>query len=183
MISRLAAIAGSAFLLFCVGCGSSEDSDAKPVESAEPELRSVSPGDFAMVERPGAHALDPFGCRHYMKLRLTAGSGALSPALDSDNPQDMDPDGACGGEELPRNATSTYPLRFVERTACGASVYTGTITWTTSGAVTRTMKLTDYRGSTCPPAEVPSRIVAAITSTYQGQSNPIATYYSVDPRP
>jgi hypothetical protein len=44
--------------------------------------------------------------------------------------------------------------------------------------VTRSLHLTDYRVGSCKTK--PARLVAAITSSYQGQTNPIATYYSVD---
>jgi hypothetical protein len=135
-------------------------------------------GSFDMTEEPGGH-LDSFGCRHYMKLRFTTTSATLFPALDSADPSDMDEDGSCGGEELPPGADSQYPLRFKSKTDCGASVYTGTINWTESGAVKRTLTLTDFRGSTC---HAPSQISAAIVSTYHGETNPIATYYSVAER-
>lgn len=154
------------------GCAASE---AETPSTTGADLSSATAGSFDMTERPGGY-LSSFGCRHYMKLRITQTSATLSPALDSADPQDMDEDGSCGGEELPSGNGSRYPLRFQEKTDCGASVFSGTIVWTESGAVKRTLTLTDYRGSTC---ERESDITAAIVSTYQGETNPIATYYSV----
>jgi hypothetical protein len=161
--------------------GASDDSAA----GAEPELNAhssaLASGDFAMLESAGAQ-LSPFGCRHYANLHIGAGSAVtLSYRLDSADPSYMDADGSCGGEELPRNDGTDYPLSFVERTSCGASVYEGTIKWTESGKVTRTMRLTDSRTSACKSAE--ARLVAEIRSTYEGETHPITTYYSVDPRP
>ena len=43
---------------------------------------------------------------------------------------------------------------------------------------TRTMRLTDYRASTCTPK--PARVVAAVTSTFEGKTNPIGTFFRVD---
>lgn len=130
-----------------------------------------------MTETPGGQ-LDPIGCRHYMKLHLSATSATLTPALDSADPSDMDSDGSCGGEELPANEDSKYPLAKGEPTACGASTFTGTIKWTTDGKVTRTLTLTDYRTGHC--TDKPARIEADITSTYKGDTNKVASYYSVD---
>ena len=173
MIRRLLAV----FSFSLLGACASETSATSPT-SAEPEL-AASTTSFDMTET--AHSqLSTFGCRHYMKLRLAPNAATLSPALDSADPANMDRDGSCGGEELPHNSDSRYPLVLKERTACGASVFSGTIDWTTSGAVKRTLTLTDYRGSTC--AAPPARVVAAIVSSYQGSTNPIATYFSVDPR-
>jgi hypothetical protein len=173
-------VAGSA----ACGSGSGSGGDGPPTVGDEPELRAkaLAAGDFAMLETPGRQ-LDPFGCRHYMNLRVggdaTAPQAVLDPRLDSADPSFMDDDGSCGGEELPRNSASTYPLHFVEKSSCGAAIYEGTIKWTESGKVTRTLRLTDSRDATC--ADTKARLVAAVTSTYQGQTNPIATYYSVDP--
>ncbi|MDB4934948.1 MAG: hypothetical protein JWP87_1920 [Labilithrix sp.] len=165
-------------LLGLMAC-SGGTSDAPAVAGDEPELRekALPAGDFAMVEQAGG-TLSPFGCRHYMNLHVTAAQAVLDPRLDSADPADMDPDGSCGGEELPRNSASTYPVHFVEKSACGAMIYEGTIKWTDSGKVTRTLRLTDNRKATC--ADAKARVVAAITSSYQGSTNPIATYYSVD---
>jgi hypothetical protein len=164
-----------------VACGGTSDGSAAAGD--EPELRekTLAAGDFAMLEEPGRQ-LSPFGCRHYMNLHVAsigaAPQAVLDPRLDSANRADMDSDGSCGGEELPRNSASTYPLHFVERSTCGASVYEGTIKWTDSGKVTRTLRLTDNRKATC--ADAKARLVAAITSSYQGETHPITTYYSVD---
>ena len=165
-----------ALVALVAGC-SSQTEDTTSTAGAD--LVGATAGDFAMTEDPGGH-LDPFGCRHYMKLRITSTSATLSPALDSADPSEMDNDGSCGGEELPPNSASRYPLKLDSKTACGASVYKGTITWTESGAVKRTLTLTDFRGSTC---HAPSHVTAAIVSTYHGETNPIATYYSVDDKP
>jgi hypothetical protein len=166
-------------LVVMMGCAGSTDDAAV---GAEPELNAKSAlaaGDFAMLESAGSQ-LSTIGCRHYMNLHVGAASKVtLAPRLDSADPHDMDPDGSCGGEELPKNSATDYPLTFVSRSSCGAGVYEGTIKWTTDGKVTRKMRLTDARGSTC---KAKARVVAEITSTYQGQTNAIATYYSVDPR-
>lgn len=164
-----------------VGCGGSAAADIPADPTAEPELntKTLAAGDFPMVERAGDH-LSPFGCRHYQMLHVGMGrsgpEATLQSKLDSADPSDMDPDGSCGGEEIPRGSSSTYPLKLVSRTGCGASVYEGTIKWTESGKVTRTMRLTDSRGAACPTA--PAKLVAEVTSTYQGRTNPIATYYN-----
>jgi hypothetical protein len=160
-------------LLALAACASS-GKDPTVTEGAD---ISGATSDFAMTE--SAHGqLDPFGCRHYMKLHLAATSATLTPALDSADPQDMDSDGSCGGEELPPSDDSRYPLAKGAPTACGAATFTGTIKWTDDGKVTRTLTLTDYRAGHC--SDKPARVVAAITSTYQGETNPVATYYSVD---
>ena len=168
--------------LTAVACGGSTDTT---IAGDDPELNAASgltAGDFAMTEEAGGQ-LSPFGCRHYEELHVGGGKSpkaTLEPRLDSADKSEMDSDGSCGGEELPKNGNSVYPLAFVSKSDCGAAVYEGTIKWTTSGKVTRTMRLTDYRVGTCTTK--PARLVAAITSSYQGETNPIVTYYSVDPR-
>lgn len=169
--------------LTAAACGGSTDTS---IAGDDPELNAASAlaaGDFAMTEEAGGQ-LSPFGCRHYEELHVGGGKSpqaTLEPRLDSAaDKSEMDSDGSCGGEELPKNENSVYPLEFVSKNDCGAAIYEGTIKWTTSGKVTRTMRLTDYRVGACKTK--PARLVAAVTSSYQGETNPIATYYSVDPR-
>jgi hypothetical protein len=189
MISRIPSAA--LLLLVCTGvtvaaCGGSTDTS---IVGEEPELKTagtLAVGDFPMTERAGGQ-LSPFGCRHYQELdvqELHVGGGkspqaTLEPRLDSADKSEIDADGSCGGEELPKNNSSVYPLEYVSKNDCGAAIYEGTITWTTSGKVTRTMRLTDYRVGACKTK--PARLVAAVTSTYMNQTNPMATYFSVDP--
>jgi hypothetical protein len=167
--------------LTAVACGGSADA---AIAGDDPELNAASglaTGDFAMTEEAGGQ-LSPFGCRHYEELHVGGGKSpkaTLEPRLDSADKSEMDADGSCGGEEIAKNGGSVYPLKLVSKNDCGANVYEGTITWTASGKVTRTMRLTDYRVGKCKTK--PARLVAAITSSYQGGTNPIATYYSVDP--
>jgi hypothetical protein len=179
-------ISATAFSMLAALAVACSGSTSDPTSGAEPELGTgpaLASGDFPLVERAGDQ-LPPFGCRHYQVLHVGAARGAphalLEPKLDSADPADMDPDGSCGGEELPKNSQSDYPVKLVERTSCGAAVYEGTIKWTDSGKVTRTMRLTDYRIGNCTTR--PARLVAEVTSTYQGQTNKIGTFYSVDPR-
>ena len=182
MILHLDSVCGLALVvaLTAVACGGATDAG---VAGDEPELNASSglaAGDFATTEEAGGQ-LSPFGCRHYVELHVGGGKSpraTLEPRLDSADKSLIDPDGSCGGEELPKNDSSVYPLAFVSKNECGAAVYEGTIKWTTSGKVTRTLRLTDYRVGSCKTK--PARLVAAITSSYQGQTNPIATYYSVD---
>lgn len=168
--------------LLAVACGGSTDTS---LAGDDPELNAASglvAGDFATTEEAGGQ-LSPFGCRHYIELHVGGGKSpkaTLEPRLDSADKSQVDSDGSCGGEELPKNENSVYPLKAVSKNECGAAVYEGTIKWTTSGKVTRTLRLTDYRVGTCKTK--PARLVAALTSSYQGETNPIATYYSVDPR-
>ncbi|HSO31908.1 MAG TPA: hypothetical protein VLT33_05315 [Labilithrix sp.] len=163
-------------------CSGSSAADI-PTDSDDPELRSsakgLATGDFATTERAGGQ-LDPFGCRHYEMLHLKGLEATLEAKLDAADPGFMDPDGSCGGEELPRGLATKFPLRFVEKSSCGAAIFEGTIKWTESGRVTRTLRVTDYRDTTCK--DKPARVVAALTSTFEGQTNPIATYFTVDPR-
>ena len=171
------------FVASIVGCGGS-DASAIPVSSEEPEIKSteaaIAPADYAATENAGGQ-LDPIGCRHYTEMHLKGLDVTLEAKLDAADPEFMDPDGSCGGEELPKGSSTKYPVKLVEKTSCGAAVYIGKIKWTTDGKVTRTLTLTDYRGSKCTGKAKPARVVAAITSTYQGSTNTIATYYSVDP--
>lgn len=168
--------------LTAVACGGATDAG---IAGDDPELNAASglaAGDFAMTEQAGGQ-LSPFGCRHYEELHVGGGKSpkaTLEPRLDSADKSEVASDGSCGGEELPKNDSSVYRLAFVSKNDCGAAVYEGTIKWTTSGKVTRTMRLTDYRVGSCKTK--PARLVAAITSSYQGETNPIATYYSVDSR-
>ena len=177
----------SRVLLLCaagsvmVACGGAS---ADPTGGAEPEIvtaPALASGDFATAERAGDQ-LSPFGCRHYQMLHVGSAQGgphaSLEPKLDSANKSDMGADGSCGGEELPKNSTSTYPLKFVERTSCGAAVYEGTIKWTTDGKVTRTMRLTDYRVGSC--AMKPASLVAEVTSTFKGATNKIGSFFTID---
>jgi hypothetical protein len=158
------------------GCTASAVDEA----DVESELRGGPPkGEFSMLEQ-ASRQLPAFGCRHYMALHLSKLTAALEPRLDSTDPADMTA-GGCNGEEVPRNITSTYPLAYARKTACGAFVYEGIIDWTESGTVKRTLTLTDYRSSKCTGTSRPARIRADVVSKYQGASNPIATYYSVDP--
>ena len=184
MISRIRSTV--LLLLVCTGvmvaaCGGSTDAS---IAGDDPELKAtgaLAAGDFPMTEQAGGQ-LSPFGCRHYEELHVGGGKSpqaTLEPRLDSADKSAIDADGSCGGEELPKNNSSVYPLKYLSKNDCGAAIYEGTIKWTTSGKVTRTMRLTDYRVGTCKTK--PARLVTAITSTYQGQTNPIATYYSVDP--
>jgi hypothetical protein len=164
--------------LMATACGGSSD---VTIAGDDPELNSSSglaAGDFATTEEAGGQ-LSPFGCRHYEELHVGGGKSpkaTLEAKLDSADKSEIDSDGSCGGEELPKNDSTVYPLAVAGKNDCGAAVYEGTIKW--SGKVTRTMRLTDYRVGSCKTK--PARLVAAITSTYQGQTNPIATYYTVD---
>ena len=165
-----------------LACGGT--STEAPIDNAEPELgssgaKALAAGDFPTTERAGGQ-LDPFGCRHYQMLHLKGLDATLESKLDSADPSAMAADGSCGGEELPKGSSTKYPLRFVEKSTCGASVFEGTINWTSSGRVMRTMRLTDYRASTC--ASKPARVVAAVTSTFEGKTNPIGTFFSIDKR-
>lgn len=168
--------------LTAVACGGSTDTS---IAGDDPELNAaagLTAGDLATTDEAGGQ-LSPFGCRHYIELHVGGGQSpkaTLEPRLDSADKSEMGSDGSCGGEELPKNENSVYPLKAVAKNDCGAAVYEGTIKWTTSGKVTRTLRLTDYRVGTCKTK--PARLVAALTSSYQGETNPIATYYSVDPR-
>ena len=183
MIHPMKSVAASLFFsvgLTVAACGGSTDAS---VAGDDPELNAaagLAAGDFATTEEAGGQ-LSPFGCRHYIELHVGGGkspSATLEPRLDSADKSEMNSDGSCGGEELPKNENSVYPLKLVSKNACGANVYEGTIKWTTSGKVTRTLHLTDYRVGSCKSK--PARLVAAITSSYQGETNPIGTYYSVD---
>ena len=166
--------------LMATACGGSSD---VAIAGDAPELNSSSglaAGDFATTEEAGGQ-LSPFGCRHYEELHVGGGKSpkaTLEAKLDSADKSEIDSDGSCGGEELPKNDSTAYPLSSIGTNDCGAAIYEGTIKWT--GKVTRTMRLTDYRVGSCKTK--PARLVAAITSTYQGQTNPIATYYTVDTR-
>jgi hypothetical protein len=166
--------------LTAAACGGSTDAS---VAGDDPELNAaagLAAGDFPTSEQAGGQ-LSPFGCRHYIELHVGGGKSpqaTLEPRLDSADKSEIDADGSCGGEELPKNDSSVYPLKLMSKNACGANVYEGTIKWTTSGKVTRTLQVTDYRVGSCKTK--PARLVAAITSSYQGQTNPIATYYTVD---
>jgi hypothetical protein len=174
----LRTIAGLALTALLAACASSaQDGTSTAGADLSGAAASTSSSDFDMTETAGGQ-LDPIGCRHYTKLHLTSSAATLTPALDSADPSDMDSDGSCGGEELPPNGASKYPLAKGEPTDCGAATFTGTIKWTDDGKVTRTLTVTDYRTGHC--SSKPARIVAAITSTYQGETNKVATYYSVD---
>ena len=186
MIHRTNLTAALAFLATASLATACSGSSAEPIVGDDPELNaassSLASGDFPTVERAGDQ-LSPFGCRHYEQLTVGGGKSphaTLTAKLDSADPSEMDSDGSCGGEELPKGEKSDYPLKLVEKTSCGAKVFQGTIKWTTDGKVTRTMRLTDYRPGTC--ATKPARVVAELTSSYKGDTNKIATYYSVDPR-
>ena len=171
----------SLLFLVATACGGST-ADSPPDPTAAPELgtKTLPTGAFPMVERAGDQ-LPPFGCRHYQLLHVGTGRGGpeatLESKLDSADPSEMDSDGSCGGEELPRNSSSTYPLKLASTSSCGASIYEGTIKWTTDGKVTRTMRLTDSRSASCPGAA--ATLVAELTSSYKGETNKFATYYSV----
>lgn len=175
----------AALLLSCLAsaCGGTPAAEI-PSDTDDPELKSTASafaaGDFATTERAGGQ-LDPIGCRHYEMLHLKGLDATLEAKLDAADPGFMDPDGSCGGEELPKGTSTRYPVKFLEKTSCGASVFEGTIKWTTSGRVTRTLRVTDYRGSTCKGKDRPARVVAALTSKFEGATNIIGTYYSVDP--
>lgn len=184
MFSRIPSAA--LLLLVCTGvtvaaCGGSTDTS---IAGDDPELKTagaLAAGDYPMTEQAGGQ-LSPFGCRHYEELHVGGGKSpqaTLEPRLDSADKSEIAADGSCGGEELPKNNSSVYPLKYVSKNDCGAAIYEGTIKWTTSGKVTRTMRLTDYRVGACKTK--PARLVAAVTSNYMNQTNPIATYYSVDP--
>jgi hypothetical protein len=183
MISRIPSAA--LLLLVCTGitvaaCGGSTDSS---IAGDDPELKTagaLAAGDFPTTEQAGG-ALSPFGCRHYIELHVGGGKSpqaTLEPRLDSADKSEVEADGSCGGEELGKNENSVYPLKLASKTSCGANVFEGTIKWTASGKVTRTLRLTDYRVGTCKAK--PARLVAELTSTYMAQTNTIATYYSVD---
>ena len=171
--------------ILTTACGGSTAADI-PAEAADSELKStataLAPGDFPTTERAGGQ-LDPIGCRHYEVLHRKGLDVTTEAKLDAADPAFMDQDGSCGGEELPKGLATKFPLKFVQKNACGASIFDGTIKWTTSGRVTRTLRLTDCRGSKCKGADKLARVVAAITSTFEGATNPIATYFSVDPSP
>ncbi|MDB5218353.1 MAG: hypothetical protein JWO86_6280 [Myxococcaceae bacterium] len=168
--------------LTLVACSGSTDTS---VAGDDPELKaasSLAAGDFATTEQAGGQ-LSPIGCRHYIELHVGGGKSpqaTLEPRLDSADKSEIEADGSCGGEELPKNENSVYPLKFVSKNDCGANVFEGTIKWTTTGKVTRTLRLTDHRVGTCKTK--PALLVAELTSTYMGQTNAIATYFSVDPR-
>ena len=112
-----------------VACGGTSAPEI-PIDNAEPELASsakgIVAGDFATTERAGGQ-LDPFGCRHYQMLHLKGLDATLESKLDSADPSFMDSDGSCGGEEIPKGSSTKYPVRFVEKSGCGAAVFEGTM--------------------------------------------------------
>ena len=170
------------FALSATACSGSSASEI-PTESADSDLSVSTPqalgaGDFATTERAGGQ-LNSIGCRHYQMLHLKGLEASLESKLDSADPSFMDDDGSCGGEELPRGAATKFPVKFVKKSTCGAAIFEGTINWTASGRVTRTLNITDYRGSTC--RDKPARVVALLTSKFEGATNTIGTFFSVDP--
>lgn len=190
VVSRMSffrrSVAASSLALLAVaglsaGCSGSNAGEI-PTENADSDLtgstaKALAAGEFATTERAGGQ-LDPIGCRHYQMLHLNGLDVTVESKLDAADRSFMDDDGSCGGEELPKGAATKYPVKFVEKTSCGATVFEGTIKWTESGRVTRTMRLTDYRGSRC---KKPARVVAVVTSQFEGKTNPIGTFFSVDP--
>lgn len=181
--------------LSLVACGGSSSSEAFTDEGAlerrgngngtsASTTTSVEAGSFAMLAGPPVHSLPGFGCRHYMRLELysdrNGAAATFEAALDSADPSDMDEDGACGGEELPHGTGKTYVLHEVSKNDCGARVLEGTVNWTDNGAVTRTLRITDNRKATCGTRE--AKIKLEESRALRGESNPIETYYSVDPR-
>lgn len=144
---------------------------------------SLEEGTFAMLAGGPGQQLDPIGCRHYMKLRILSGSkgarATFEGALDSADPSEMDSDGSCGGEELPKPTGIEYPLKEVSSDNCGHHVYEGTAKWSDSGRVTRTLRITDARKATC--GDKKARITLQESRALDGDSHVVETYYSVDP--
>ena len=148
---------------------------------------SVDNGEFPMLAGPPVHSLDPFGCRHYMELTLstTATDGAVAKffgKLDSANPGDMEFDN-CGGEQLPRVDGTKYVLHEVSKNDCNSRVLEGTVVWTDSGRVTRTLRIHDNRKATCTSGKALPRIVLEELRALDGESHLVETYNSVDPLP
>lgn len=174
-------------------CGGSTSDDASDDSALErrrnggtttPATTTVEPGSFPMLAGRPVRTLPGFGCRHYMRLELygdaNGAAASFEAALDSSDPQDMEPDGSCGGEQLPGGTGKTYVLHEVSKDDCGVRVLEGTVDWTESGAVTRTLRITDNRKATCGTRE--ARIKLEESRALRGESHLVETYYSVDPR-
>lgn len=171
--------------LACGGAGDGDgDTDQGALERGEHAgTTRIEPGSFAMTAGRAVHALPGFGCRRYMSLDLhddaSGAKAVFEAALDSADPSDMDPDGACGGQELPRPTGHKYPLNEISKDRCGIRVLEGTVVWTDSGRVTRTLRITDSRAATCGQRE--ARIKLEESRTLDGESHAVETYFSVDP--
>jgi hypothetical protein len=182
---------GLALLLATVlaGCGGSTSTDP-PSTDSEGALGSrrsttrttIEEEDIAMLPGEPGQQLAPFGCRHYMALGLYNGddgaAATFDARLDSADRRDME-GGGCGGEELPPSDRAEYVLHEVSKDRCGARVLEGTIEWSDSGRVTRTLRVHDSRKTTCGTPE--ARVVVEELRALDGDSHLVETYYSVDP--
>jgi hypothetical protein len=157
--------------LLALACGGAT-SDASASDDADFTQTHVDAGSFSMTERAGAQ-LSTIFCDHYMQLELKNGAKGAVATFEGGITQ------ACrdGGEELPPSQHVSYPLREVSKDACGGRVLEGTAPW--GGAVTRTLRIRDDRKACGSPS---ARLVVEDRRTYKGETNLVATYYSVDSR-
>lgn len=177
----LSILLASTLVTGCVTDGSEAGDSSTPSADGKSDgataATTVTSGTFAMLTSPGL-ALSPFGCRHYMELNLFnsahRATATFEAALDSDDPADMDADG-CGGEEFPHATGLRYRLLEVSHDECGGRVLEGTVKWTTSGRVTRTLRIHDNRKACGHPE---ADIVLEELRALDGESNLVETYFN-----